>query len=284
MSKTPSMRKQVVDHFKTLECFGQSRYEAKQQAIAEARDAGATGWIQARVRGVYSFGSNDDYIRHSIEFTQWAKQNYKCKYISDTRPYVSEYLKYRLQLGHTAWTLQSVRSACAKLFLDPEIAKENPLPTRRKEDIKRSRGPKAMDKKFSEKRNQALVDFCRATGLRRHELTALKAHNVYQTDERMWVFVEQGKGGRMRTVPVLKAMQARVTEIIQGKEADDQLFQKIPVRADIHGYRREYAQTLYEQEAGQKYDPKNKNKEALRIVSAALGHNRLDVVIRNYLS
>jgi hypothetical protein len=78
-------------------------------------------------------------------------------------------------------------------------------------------------------------------------------------------------------------MQDRVLEIIQGKQKDELVFQRIPVRADVHGYRREFAQALYEQETGQKYDPKNNNEEALQIISAALGHDRLDVVTRNYL-
>ena len=118
MSKTPSMRKQVVDHFKKLECFGQSRYEAKQIAIAETRSAGVTDWSPARTDGIFSFSTKETYIKESIAFAQWAKQIHGCKYISDARNYVGEYLKHRLQLGHSAWTLQTIRSACAKLFLD----------------------------------------------------------------------------------------------------------------------------------------------------------------------
>lgn len=283
MSKTPSMRYQVVEHFKKLERFGESRYEAKQAAIAEARTAGVTAWSPARVEGIHSFGTKETYIKESVNFAQWAKEKHGCKYLADARAYVGEYLQMRLARGHSAWTLQMIRSACAKLFNDAELAKENKLPTRRKENITRSRGPKAMDKQFSELRNRDLVDLCRATGLRRREVKVLTAGDVYCADGRVMVFTGRGKGGRPRTVPVLTSMQERVLEIVQGKQKDELVFKRIPVRADVHGYRREYAQALYEQEAGQKYDPKHKNKEALRIVSAALGHNRLDVVIRNYL-
>jgi integrase len=283
MSKRPSMKKQVLDHFKRLECFGQSRYEAKQASIAEARVAGVTAWSPARTEGIYSYSTKETYLDACIPFTQWAKQQHGCKEIADTRPYVSEYLQLRLQHGDSAWTLKTMRSAFAKLFLDPGLATENKLPARRKEDITRSRGPKAMDNKFSELRNRDLVDFCRAAGLRRREVAALTAGDVYNADGRVMIFVGRGKGGRLRTVPVLAIMQERVLAIVQGKQKGELIFERIPVRADIHGYRREYAQVLYEQEAGQQYDPKNKNKEVLRIVSAALGHNRLDVVTRNYL-
>jgi site-specific recombinase XerC len=265
------MRKQVVDHFKRIECFGQSRYEAKQAAIAEARVAGVTAWSPARTEGVYSFGTKETYIKESIAFAQWAKQVHGCKYLPDARAYVNEYLQMRLQRGHSAWTLQLVRSACAKLFLDPGLAKENKLPTRRKENITRSRGPKAMDAKFSELRNRDLVDFSRAAGLRRRELAALTAGDVYSADGRVMVFVGRGKGGRPRTVPVLSSMQERVLEIVQGRQKDEMVFKRIPGRADVHGYRREYAQALYEQERGKHMIPKIKIKKHCELLAQRSG-------------
>ena len=53
--------------------------------------------------------------------------------------------------------------------------------------------------------------------------------------------------------------------------------------ADIHGYRRDYAQALYAQVNGAPYVKWHPNHDALMIVSNALGHSREDVVIRNYL-
>jgi hypothetical protein len=97
------------------------------------------------------------------------------------------------------------------------------------------------------------------------------------------VFIEQGKGGRPRSAPFLRTLENRVWEIIEGKKPDQLIVQCIPVRADIHGYRREYANALYEEWAGKKYDPTDKNEDVMMVVSAALGHNRLGIVSRNYL-
>src|SRR5262249_41215119 len=141
---------------------------------------------------------------------------------------------------------------------------------------------KAMDKKFSVERNRDLVDFCRATGLRRRELRVLRVDRVYRADGRLMVFVEQGKGGRPRTVPVLRALENRVLGIIEGKKPDQLVIECIPVRADIHGYRREYANAIYEEWAGRKYDARDKDRDVMLVVSAALGHNRQDVISRNY--
>ncbi|MEW6146333.1 MAG: tyrosine-type recombinase/integrase [Thermodesulfobacteriota bacterium] len=283
MSKRPSLVKQVVDQLQQQARYGQSKFEAKQLAIAQSRAAGAKQWQPARIDGIFSLETMASYRKQSIAFVQWAKQNHNCRWLAEARLFADQYLLHKLNQGHSAWTLQLTRAALRKLYQDPQLGCNVSLPIRHKDEIKRSRGPKLMDKKFSLTRNRDLVDFCCATGLRRHELRTLQVDDVYFADGRTWVFVAQGKGGRPRTVPVLQAMQERVKEIISTKRADEKVFLRIPIRADIHGYRRHYANALYQQLAGSHYDPHSKNKDAMLLVSAALGHNRLDVVTRNYL-
>lgn len=285
MSKRPSLTKQIVDTLNSFARFGESKYQAKQQSIAAAKAVGIVGWNPARVEGIYSISTMKTYRKESISFANWVKQKYpSTKWLHDARQFAGEYLQFRMQKGDSAWTLQMVRSALRKLYQEPDLTDEIKLPLRRKNEIKRSRGTKAMDRKFSVERNRDLVDFCRATGLRRRELKELRVDQVYRTDDRMVVFVEQGKGGRPRTVPVLRALEDRISEIISGKKSEQLVIEKIPCRADIHGYRREYANALYEEWAGTKYNSDDKNEEVMMAVSAALGHNRLDVVKRNYLT
>jgi site-specific recombinase XerC len=241
-------------------------------------------WNPARVEGIYSISTMKTYRKESSYFANWVKQKYPAtKWLQDARQFVPEYLQSRIEKGDSAWTLQMVRSALRKLYQEPGLAGEIKLPIRRKNEIKRSRGPKVMDKKFSVERNRNLVDFCRATGLGRRELRELRVDHVYRADDRLMVFVDQGKGGRPRSVPVLRTLESRVLEIIEGKKPDQLVIECIPIRADIHGYRREYANALYEEWAGTKYDSDDKNEEVMLAVSAALGHNRLDVISRNYL-
>lgn len=91
----------------------------------------------------------------------------------------------------------------------------------------------------------------------------------------------------------------------------ERLFNRIHSNADIHSYRRDYAQKLYadilkdnnlksdlESLYGKRYEPQIKSEyyetkgqdnhfKALRddvfIITKALGHNRLDVAINHYL-
>ncbi len=281
--RRPSIIRQVVEAFKKLERYGQSRYDAKQEATTAARAAGLKGWNPARVDGIYSIGSGDTYFKEAIRFVEWAKETHHCRWLDEAKIHVAEYLRLRIEQKHSAWTLQMARSALRKMYQEHQLATDVQLPTRRKVNIIRSRGPKAMDKKFSEQRNRDLVDLCRASGLRRHEVAQLRAGDVFSADGNVYVRVRQGKGGRPRTVPVLVKMHERVLEIVRDKAPDEMVIDKIPVRADIHGYRREFTAALYEELNGSKFDPKHKNEAVLRFVSAALGHNRIDVVTRNYL-
>jgi site-specific recombinase XerD len=240
-------------------------------------------WNPARVDGIYSIGTMATYRKECIAFAEWAKERHGCRWLDECREHVSEYLRERVGRGDSPWTLQMVRSALRKLYRDPELAKDVELPIRHKNRVARSRGEKPMDREFSEERNRDLVDFCRATGLRRHELAALRVGDVYERDGKTYVHVEQGKGGRSREVPVLEKYRERVQGIVYGRGDHERVFDRIPVRADVHGYRRDYARERYRELTGREYDRNNRDRAAIREISQNLGHNREDVVTRSYL-
>lgn len=269
----------------SLFCPNRSRHKDKLEEI-NARAAIGQNSYPVRLQGIYSYETLRTYKEHCANYSEWVKETFqdlKIRDLESAKPYFSQYLQHRLEQGDSAWTLKLIRSALKKVYQDPKLADDVNLPVRKKENIIRSRGQKPMDKKFSPERNRDLVDFCRATGLRRHELQSLKVIDVYQVGDRLQVDVHQGKGGKFRSVPVLKQFESRIEEIISNKDLSSQLFDKIPVRADIHSYRREYAASYYKELSGKNFNPKEKDKDVIRLVSKALGHNRLDVVTRNYL-
>jgi hypothetical protein len=110
-------------------------------------------------------------------------------------------------------------------------------------------------------------------------------------DGALFVHVKHGKGGKAREVPVLKGHEEEVLAIVHGRAPHEKVFDHIPVHMDVHSYRRDSAQRRYLQQAPEQalppvegrlrrddYDP-----AAAQQVSWALGHNRLDVVLRHYL-
>ena len=274
MAKRSSLKYQITQALINQKRFGESKYKAKQEQV--------TGFGQA-VDGIFSYKTMKTYLDEAVKFANWVKENYKVKTLEEAKKYVGEYLEEGKERKLSAWTLKLQRSALRKAFQDPELAKEVQLPDRRKENIVRSRGDAVRDKNFSEERNKEMVDFAKATGLRRSGMSKVRARDVFEDNGKLFVAISE-KGGRYREAPVLERYVERVREIIRERDPDEKIFERIHSGADIHSYRREYAQELYREITGESYDPaKNKDEEALMQVSEALGHSRLDVVTRHYL-
>lgn len=185
------------------------------------------------------------------------------------RFYTGFYLQERIDQGKSAWTIQRDRSALRKIFQDPELCWEIVVPRRKLIDIKRSRQPVKMDQRFDESKYQELVDFCRATGLRRHELAEITPQDIYWQQDYLIAYVRQGKGGKAREVTVLQGTELRVLQIVEGRCLDRPIFDYIPPCMDVHSYRAQYATARLEQ------------AEEL-VVSRDLGHNRTDVIRGHY--
>ena len=167
---------------------------------------------------------------------------------------------------------------------------------RQRKDITRSRNTVKRDRHFSESNHAELVAFCRATGLRRAELKALRGTALYQDRSGYYLHISSGsKGGRERYAPIIgdKDLVIRLCQ----QAGDGKVFEKIPSGADIHSYRRDYATAIYQQHARpleqltakEKYycrgDRKGEvfDRAAMRITSNALGHGRIGVIAGHYL-
>ena len=124
-----------------------------------------------------------------------------------------------------------------------------------------------------------------------------------------FVFHRKDKGGRDRLAPVWPEYQDLVVRRMNEVEPDELVFSYVHSGADIHSYRARYCQMLYRHYArdlatlpynkynhgsrkwyqGDVYicrsDEKGRrlDRAALLKVSKALGHNRIDVIPRNYL-
>ena len=163
-----------------------------------------------------------------------------------------------------------------------------PTQVRHRSKITRSRKCKAH---FSESRNQEFVDFCRATGLRRHEIKQLKPENLgYDQAMGKYILVGiKGKGGRLREAPILSE---KAVERMRNTPAGQLVWNKILSRADIHSYRADYCRAIYEQRArpineipkSQRYHCRDDlkgiiyDKRAMAVASRVLGHNRIGVI------
>jgi len=245
----------------------------------------------------------------------------------------------------SAWTITLEREALCKLFgITPDDPNYFYAPKRRREDIKRSRVDVARDKHFSEANNFEFVQFCRGTGCRRNIMDKLEGRDLYTredliskisllenkseiTDEEQkelkvikdavtsfpnqeyYIHHRKDKGGRDRYAPIIGEHTDDIVERMRNTKPNAKVWLHVPKNADIHGYRGDYATTIYKLYArpiedipydrinkgsGNRYQSdvyhcrkdevgKKLDKQAMLKCSKSLGHNRVEVVANNYI-
>ena len=279
-----SLIKQVQDKLVGKMAVGESKHQDKAKGVTGEK--------------IYSFGTLNAYLQQCCDFVKFAKAEHQAKTVDDCRPYVNEYLQRCIDQGKSSYTIKLTASALAKLY-DCSSTNFIATPSRCRDDITRSRGSAVRDAHFSETKNKDLVDFCCATGLRRHELASLTGTCLKNDGNGNYsIYVKSGKGGRSRNAPVtgtreqIQKVISLCTEAGEGK-----VFNKIHNGADIHHYRAIYAERVYQHHArplnslqgSERYYCRGSkqgtiyDREALRATSQALGHNRVSVVAEHYL-
>lgn len=284
--KHKSMVRQVQETLQGQLRIGESRHGAK---IEESTHAPA---------GIFSYRTFETYLKQSCAFASWAKSAYHCRTLSEARPHVEAYLQSGIDRGLSAYTLSTQRAALCKLYGCTARDFAIKLPERLRADIQRNRNDVTRDYGFSKEKHADILAFARATGLRRHELAAVKPEQIRQNaDGSVTLCGVTGKGGKVRDIDVLPGMEAAVLKHT-GKDPERRIFASVPSHMDVHGCRRAYANALYKQLARpvgeltqkEKYICRNDkrgvvyDRRAMLQVSRQLGHNRISVIAGHYLN
>ena len=248
---------------------------------------------------IYSKATFKTYKQQFKHFADWLEKAHpEAETLEDARAFVDDYLKHLIELERSAYSISTAKAAIAKI-MGVEATQFIATPPRLRADIKRSRGEAVRDKHISDKKEEELARFTSATGLRRKEMTMIKAEDLFFENGQAYLNVTQGtKGGKPRVAKIVGKTDEETKDIvkwIQSKKG--RLFNKLSSNYDNHFYRATYASRLYNQlkrdiddiptedkyimrkdRAGEIYD-----KKAMLLVSNALGHNRISVIAQSYL-
>lgn len=247
-----SLKQQVDEELRSMLAIGQSKHVDK--VIGETADK------------IYSYGTFNAYQQQCIAFAVYCKSQHKAKNLADCRQYINEYLQASIDKNMSPYTIKLQASALAKLF-HCSTKDFISTPPRERKHIKRSRLAVERDGRYKAGKNDDFIRFCRCTGLRRREITALRGDCLQKKDGKYYIFVKNGKGGRKRLSEIIGSEEdiAFVVDTMQ-KAEQKKVFDKIP-DIDIHSLRAEYAKSVYEKYARNRNEYKNK-----RMI---LYHNRL---------
>lgn len=335
-SYSKDLHQQAYDKLTSMQHFGESKKEAK-----------ADGTEKDKIFSFSTYQTYWKHTKYFIKWVQ--DKYPECTTLKSAKKHVNEWLQERVDTvdknGNplSAWTISTETAALCKLY---GIAADDPErfqpPKRKREDIKRSRVDVVRDKHFSKTNNDEFIKFCKGTGLRREGIRNLKGDALMSVDQmkvelktlenkkeltskeqgrlnilkdallfkdtEYYIFTRE-KGGRERISPIVGANADQIIERMKNTKAGDKVWQRVPVNADIHGYRGDYATSIYRKYArniedipydrtnkgtGKKYQSevyvcrkdevgKKCDKQAMFLCSKALGHNRIEVVANNYI-
>ena len=236
-----SLVQQVVEKLDSMLAIGQSKYLAKLNGTYR--------------EFIFSWDTYRSYLKHCCYFVIWCKRQavdpslgHKPRTLEECRIFAERWIQYGIDRGLSAYTIKLQLSALAKLYGCSTRDFDIQTPSRKREDIKRSRGIATRDKHFSFKENSELVTFCKCTGLRRAELEQIRGTDLVMHEDRLCLDIKHGtKGGRLRISPVVGSDEELETvRKLCGKAGENKVFAKPNQNADIHSFRAEYAQRVYD--------------------------------------
>jgi integrase len=269
------------------------------------REKYSKGHGHAKCKGIHN---ETNYIHsHKTYITYLAQCNHFADWLSEkgikdsTEAFklIPEYGEYLENQGKSAWTIYTAMSGIAKAYgLSTKSLGYQP-PKRERVAIKRSRYSAIRDNHFSIKNNEILIDFASCTGLRRHELAALKGTQLAcKSDGTFCIRKVKGKGGKIRDVDIIGSPKEieNIVKIMTSVK-DGKVFSHIHSGFDQHYYRSIFAARAYKKNArdlsqlpdeAKYYCRKDRvgnvyDREAMKYASMQLGHNRIDVIANNYL-
>ena len=285
MGHKKSIVRETVDRLSGFAAYGQSKH-ADKLASPDHKPA---------PEKIYSYSTMGNYIDAFARFAKWARAEHGCKTLDEAHQYTGEYLQYRMDKGLSAWTVRRDAAALAKVYQCQTTDLGATLPRRERADITQHRSKETWRGHFSENRNRALVDTAKATGLRRHEMAALRPQDVYKdASGRVIVQVIDGKGGKDRLVTAINDAPLKAAEAAKAA-GQERIFAHIPNRTPLHAYRADYAAAYYnsiardpaalrghdvyicrghDAQTGQRFD-----RAAMREASEMLGHGRVSVMV-----
>ncbi|MDL2293098.1 hypothetical protein LJC60_00540 [Ruminococcaceae bacterium OttesenSCG-928-D13] len=288
MRKRGSLQFEANQALENMKAFGRSRDADKKAGVTKDK--------------IYTYKTMRTYQHQAGRFIEWVRgqdENKKTKTLEQSREWVDAYIQHMKDRGDKAASQATAAASLAKLF---QCSKSDFAPTDpvRRVDIERSRNEVPSDNRFSEEKNRDLVDVCKATGLRRCEVSALRPdwlRGDAQAGFRLSIPPGIAKGGRPRELPIRGETAAKAVEVIRRTFAGNRVFPRVHTHADIHAYRAEYANSYYRELArdvrtlhrSERYDcRKDKagihyDRAAMKAVSEALGHTRVSVIASNYL-
>ena len=298
----------------------------KKLAVKNGIDPKTLKWVPSPL--IHSVATLNQYLYICKRYAKWLAKNYPKVTKIDfafQKGYAREYIQHLIDSGQKPSSIHQSASAIAKLYRCHSWEIHDSKPPRISSDFTRGRNYTVDDFRRDHEKHEALTDICIATGVREGSLRTLRPESFTEdSDGKLYLpldgKINNTKGGKSFTIPVLGCMEGKVRDIIGNMKPGELLFPTIPSNFHPHNIRSLYGEELYHQfsraiedipaserillkcpkidnsRPGQlridapaiykrRHDGRLFDRRALMLVALALGHgvDRVDVVVHSYL-
>lgn len=295
-----SIKRQIYNTLGKMTAFGESRHEAKQRARDESKPLDF--YTKDKIYSHKTFNNYVEIMKRGADYA--LAKDPSIKDIKDIKPYMSEWINSLIDEGKSAWTVSTYTAAINKFFGTSKDDYEYKEVKRNLIDIEKNRPHiKETEIRYNPDNYKSELTFSRCFGLRASELRNLKIEQIKINENSIEVKNVKGKGGKIRNVRFYGSDEERafILDDINNKKAKGQkrMFPSFTKELKIHRERQEYAKRVYKhhERAIDSLDRKetitprkgaNKghtyDRQALKIASQMLGHERIEIVYQHYLS
>lgn len=291
---------------KDMNCIGESRHQAKLEAREDL------GYKNNKTVGIHSYKTFDTYKSSCKQFTSYLKENCKdVRNIEDIKAeHIKEYIKHRADTGKSSYTYSKDLAALNKVFGTSVTKHDCDVANRSYKDISNNRELKEHHSHINYNNYRDEITVLKATGMRRESLDKINPDSFKYDEKGYPVAVKLvEKGGKYREAEIIKSYREDVKSVLTERlernnyDREKPIFEHIPSRLGTHRFRQEYARETYNNyikehgtgtmrlsDTNEKAHENDSRTElrgydvaALKHTTQNLGHNRLDVVIYNYL-
>ena len=295
--------------------------EAAREQYKAEHGGSLEGWNPSKLPGIYSYATMRTYISQMRPFARYCAEHGARRVSAITAEMGEAYLRHLADEGKSGWTISTAASAINKALGWDLSPKRLGLKGRCKKDIRKCRTGEPYTAGEYEKYKDQIM-FARAIGARRGSIFNKNAPEKMVRPDRcvrnddgvvvgVWLLE---KGGKVRLAPVLNEYKETVTGIVDRLTSErgyeEPLFDSYGGHVRNHRLRAEYAAALLHQlererkekkplfggefplsdycrlkGKDKKRGPKTKGHDTdlIAAVSGALGHNRVEVVLRHYM-
>lgn len=283
---------QIQHKISEITLLGQKKTEAQEEARNKYKEqhGNLEGYNISKTQSIRSINTAKTYRKTGEQFAKWLKDEKginKIKLV--TADHAGEYLQIRQEKGISPWTIKSDMAALNKIFGFDLKSKALGLRERKIKNIKRSRSGPDKSRPGIEIKFKDQIMLIKACGCRRSSVTKITYNDIIFKNGQATAVKLTEKGGKFREAPVLEIFKKEFTAMIKKYSGTQKsIFDKLDSHVAAHYYRHLYAKNLYK-ELCEKIAPtgnlyKGYRVEVLKEVSKAIGHNRINVVVDNYLN